>query len=86
MYLRGELKTTMKINIGSCDGGVRFVLGCVGLFLGVKFHSWWGLLGLIPIATAAVGFCPLYWLLHLNTELWEEKFEAKHPHPPLKKH
>jgi Protein of unknown function (DUF2892) len=76
----------MKTNIGSCDGGIRFILGCVLLFLGVKYQAWWGLLGMVPIATAAIGFCPMYWLLHVDTEAWEDRFEAKHPHPRHPKH
>ena len=76
---------TLKTNIGSCDGGVRFILGCGGLFLGVKFGTWWGLLGIVPIATAATGCCPLYGLFHLDTQAAEDRFEAKHPHPPLEK-
>jgi hypothetical protein len=85
-YLWAEPKTAMKTNIGSCDGGVRFLFGCVLLYLGVKYHAWWGLVGMVPIATAAIGFCPLYWLLHFNTDTLEERYEAHHPHPPLEKH
>ncbi|MEO5961062.1 MAG: DUF2892 domain-containing protein [Opitutaceae bacterium] len=70
----------MKTNVGTYDAGVRFVLGCGVLFMSVNGLGWWGLLGLIPIATAACGFCPLYWLLGLDTAVWEEHFEARHPH------
>jgi len=29
--------------------------------------GWWGLIGLVPLGTALLGFCPLYPLLGLNT-------------------
>ncbi|MDP2136463.1 MAG: DUF2892 domain-containing protein [Candidatus Didemnitutus sp.] len=50
----------MKKNVCSYDVGVRFVLGCIILFVGVNLESWWGLVGLAPLATAFAGFCPLY--------------------------
>lgn len=50
----------MKPNIGKYDKNLRLILGAVILLLGIFFQSWWGLLGLIPIATALVNFCPLY--------------------------
>jgi hypothetical protein len=57
----------MKQNVGRKDAFIRLVLGivlaCVGLYLG----SWWGLLGIIPVATAFTRFCPLYSLFGFNT-------------------
>jgi hypothetical protein len=72
----------MKTNVGSYDGGVRFVVGCGVLFMSVNGLGWWALLGFLPIVTAACGFCPLYALLGLDTAAWEERFEARHPHAP----
>ncbi len=76
----------MKENLGSFDIGARFVLGCVLLFLGLNGLGYWGLLGLIPLFTCMIGFCPLYWLLHLDTAKWEERWEARHPHHPIDPH
>ena len=70
----------MKKNIGSFDAGFRFILGCVLLFAGVQWIGWWGLLGLIPWATGALGFCPLYCLLHLDTAAWEARWDQRHPY------
>ena len=50
----------MKPNVGSNDAAVRSVAGFVGFFLGVPFDDWRGLLGLFPVATAVLAFCPLY--------------------------
>lgn len=57
----------MKHNVGSYDAGIRFVGGCAVMWLGVNAESWWGLLGAVPVITAALGFCPLYWPLGIDT-------------------
>lgn len=56
------------VNEGILDRVVRVVLGILVLslvFIGPK--SLLGLLGLIPIVTGLVGFCPLYRLIGLST-------------------
>ncbi len=48
-------------NIGSLDRIVRAVVGLVLLsliFVGPK--TLWGLIGLVPLGTSVVGFCPAY--------------------------
>jgi hypothetical protein len=57
----------MKKNIGLADRVVRAVLGLGIIILGVIYGSRWGLIGLLPLLTATVGFCPLYTLLKINT-------------------
>jgi len=55
-------------NESGLDRGLRVVLGMVLLslvFVGPR--SLWGLLGLIPLVTGAVGFCPLYRLFGIKT-------------------
>ena len=58
----------MNSNEGTIDRAIRVVVG-IGLLslvlVGPK--SLWGLIGLIPLITGLVGFCPLYKLLGLNT-------------------
>ena len=61
----------MRTNIGSYDEAVRFVGGCLIGFWGVRTESWWGLLGLLPVLTAAFHFCPLYALLHIETKRFD---------------
>ena len=56
-------KNTMKANVGSYDCAARFVIGCLVLLAANHFHSWWGLLGILPILNAIVSFCPLYAVL-----------------------
>ena len=58
----------MITNESKFDRGLRVVLGVVLLalvFVGPK--TLWGLVGLIPLVTGFVGFCPLYRLLGLST-------------------
>jgi hypothetical protein len=50
----------MKLNMGSIDRWVRIVLGLAIGAAGLYFKSWFGLIGLIPLVTAFVGWCPLY--------------------------
>ena len=60
----------MKVNVGSADKVVRIVVGLALLSLLVLVPGkarWFGLVGLVPLLTAFVGFCPLYTLLGVNT-------------------
>lgn len=60
----------MNANIGSADRIIRVILGLALLsaifFLDGK-ERWFGLLGLVPLLTAAVKFCPLYTALGIRT-------------------
>jgi len=63
-----EEKSHMKKNIGGID---RFIRIIVGLFL-ISLIFWgpktlWGLIGLIPLVTALMGWCPPYALLGIST-------------------
>ena len=57
----------MTKNMGTVDRLARALLGVIIISLGLYFQSWWGAIGLIPLATAAVGFCGLYPLLGIST-------------------
>lgn len=60
----------MKHNMSNLDRGLRAVAGLVlvgwALLSDHPLH-WWGLVGVVLLATAAVGFCPLYRSLGLST-------------------
>ena len=58
----------MKVNEGSIDRGIRIVVGLVLIslvFIGPQ--SPWGWIGVIPLVTGLVGFCPAYTLFGMNT-------------------
>jgi hypothetical protein len=60
----------MKANVGGADKILRIVagLGLLSLILILEGNArWWGLVGLIPLATGLFNFCPLYTLLGINT-------------------
>jgi len=50
----------MKRNIGNIDRFIRIIIGLLIVIAGVYFKSWWGLIGIIPIIVAVIGWCPLY--------------------------
>lgn len=58
----------MFFNIGKIDRILRFVLGLVlfGLTLTETIGPW-GYIGVIPMITALLGFCPAYCILGINT-------------------
>ena len=57
----------MTKNVGTLDRVIRLIIGLVIIGLGVAFQSWWGLIGIIPLATAGIGWCPPYALLGFST-------------------
>lgn len=58
----------MKANEGTIDRVIRVVVGLALLSVVVVGpKSLFGLIGLIPLLTGLIGFCPLYKLFGLNT-------------------
>lgn len=57
----------MKKNVGKIDKAFRIIIGLAAFGLGYYYQSWWGLLGIIPLATAFVSRCGLYYPLGINT-------------------
>ncbi|MHA7887435.1 YgaP family membrane protein [Roseicyclus sp.] len=58
----------MPRNEGTIDRALRILIG-LGL-LAIVFvgpQTPWGWVGLVPLATGLVGYCPLYRLLGINT-------------------
>lgn len=58
----------MPINEGKLDRALRVIVGLVLIalvFIGPKTP--WGWVGVVPLLTGLIGFCPLYTVLGLNT-------------------
>lgn len=57
----------MKKNTGNLDRILRVVVGVALLGGGWVTGSWFGLIGLVALGTAAIGYCPLYSIIGINT-------------------
>jgi len=58
----------MTSNVGGIDRIVRIVLGLVLIGLTVTGTiGVWGWLGVVPLATGAIGWCPPYAIFGFNT-------------------
>lgn len=58
----------MNRNIGPVDRWIRIIVGVLLIVLAITGTvGWWGWLGIIPLATALINFCPLYRIVGLNT-------------------
>ena len=58
----------MKSNVGGMDRILRIVFGAVLVLLAVSGQvGVWGWIGLLPLATGLIGWCPPYSLLGINT-------------------
>lgn len=62
----------METNIGTADRIIRIILGvalvawALGYIPGIG-ASPWGWIGIIPLATALIGWCPAYSVFGMNT-------------------
>lgn len=64
----------MKKNVGTADKWIRIVVGLVLIslvFIGPK--TAWGWIGIVPLATALINFCPIYSVLKVSTRKEEQK-------------
>lgn len=57
----------MKTNVGSLDRTARIIIGLLILAAGFYFQNWFGLIGLIPLGTALMGWCPAYLPFGIST-------------------
>jgi hypothetical protein len=61
----------MKANVGGADRVIRIII--IGLaLLSLLFilpapTKWWGLVGIVPLLTAFMSFCPLYSIIGVDT-------------------
>lgn len=57
----------MKKNMGKADRWIRLIVGLLIGAAGIYFKTWWGLIGVVFIATSLINFCPLYLPFGIST-------------------
>ena len=58
----------MKTNEGTIDRALRVIAGLVLIALAATGTvGVWGWIGVVPLATGLIGWCPAYTLLGINT-------------------
>lgn len=58
----------MKANVGVVDKSVRIVAGALLIALTLMGTiGVWGWIGIVPLVTGLMNFCPLYSVLGVNT-------------------
>jgi len=60
----------VQVNVGGVDRVVRIIIGLAllsMLFVVPGSVRWVGLIGIVPLATAFLRYCPLYSVLRINT-------------------
>ncbi len=57
----------MQANVGGIDKTLRMIAGVVLIALAATgVIGWWGWLGVVPLLTGSLNFCPLYPLLGIS--------------------
>ena len=57
----------MKKNIGGVDRIFRAAVGIALIGWGLYAQNWWGAVGIIPLFTALVSWCPAYVPFGINS-------------------
>jgi hypothetical protein len=57
----------MKINVGGIDKILRIAVGLALIAWALMGGPVWAWVGVVPLATGAIGWCPAYNLFGMNT-------------------
>ena len=57
----------MNCNVGGIDRTLRIIAGLAIIAWGVMAGNMWGAVGLVPLATGLMKWCPLYSIIGLKT-------------------
>jgi hypothetical protein len=58
----------MKLNVGGIDRILRIVVGLALVAWAATGGPVWAWIGIVPLATGAIGFCPIYPILGMSTK------------------
>lgn len=67
---------TMKANMSTTNRVIRALIGLAIIGAGIYYKNWFGALGVLPILSSAIGYCPLC----CGGKSCEMKKEEKHEH------
>ncbi|REE91509.1 Protein of unknown function (DUF2892) [Paenibacillus taihuensis] len=57
----------MKCNVGKTEQVIRISIGTIIVLVGIYYKSWWGLIGIAPIITGTIRYCPVSAVLGVST-------------------
>jgi hypothetical protein len=57
----------MKINVGGVDRMLRILVGIAAILWALTTGPVWAWIGVVPLLTGIVKFCPVYPLLGIST-------------------
>jgi len=57
----------MAKNIGGLDRIIRAIVGLAIICAGVYYENYWGAVGLVPLGTALIGWCPPYAIFGISS-------------------
>jgi hypothetical protein len=57
----------MKLNVGGIDRVLRIVVGLALVAWALMGGPVWAWIGIVPLGTGLIGFCPLYPIIGMNT-------------------
>lgn len=57
----------MKCNVGKVDRILRIIAGIVIISAGIYTQSWLGVIGVVPLFTGIVRWCPAYLPFRIST-------------------
>jgi hypothetical protein len=67
-FIHENRSVEMKTNVGGIDKVLRIIIGLALIGWGIWAKNWLGAIGVIPLFTALMGWCPLYSIIGLNTK------------------
>jgi hypothetical protein len=57
----------VKCNVGKTEQIIRIGIGIGIILVGLYYRSWWGIIGIIPIITGSIRYCPISAILGVST-------------------
>jgi hypothetical protein len=67
----------MKCNVGGFDRIARIVLGLALIAFAFFGAQPWAYLGIIPLATGFIGFCPIYTIFGISSACKNDSCDTK---------